>query len=157
MHTDLHAPTRRFPPWALILGAGLVLSAATSIRLAVVELRAGAPSGDLPADVLALGEVIRPAARDGNVTAAEAIAAATAVFGEVPDATVDTYLVEITDPRILGGMTGRPIWIVRYTGIEWPMPIPDIPGELAPVGADPTADTLPRFESPFAIRPRVAR
>ena len=88
----------------------------------------GAEGEPLPADVAALGTKVEPLSPDGMITAAQAIGAFEAALGPFPEADVEAYLVALTDPTVLGGLDARPLWILKYTGTDWPYPLPNAPG-----------------------------
>lgn len=117
-----------FPLSAVALVAGL---AGIAVVLAVRfngNVPTGATAESLPADVAALGMKVEPLSPNGMITADQAIGAFEAALGPFPEAKVEAYLVALTDPTVLGGLQARALWILKYTGTDWPYPLPNAPG-----------------------------
>jgi len=121
--SDTHSP--RVSITLLVVAAGLV-AGALFVRLGTA--RTGA-DGPLPADILALGTKVVPAAPDGTVSRDAALEAADLQFG-ITDFKTSAYLVDLTNPNQLGGITDRAFWIFKVEGITVPLSHPK--GENGP-------------------------
>jgi hypothetical protein len=111
----------RWTPLLLAVFATMVLASCSSAAgLSVL------PSGAAPADVAVI-PLAQPA---GTISEAAAIATARRQYGEMMDrATVTAYLVQMTDPTTLRGdapIQERPIWLIRLSGIAYPISVPPL-------------------------------
>lgn len=98
---------------ALVVVAAVLVAGALFVRLGTA--RPGA-NGSLPADILALGTRVVPAAPEGTVSQDVALQAADRQFATKGFKT-SAYLVDLTNPSLLGGITDRAFWIVKVEGI----------------------------------------
>jgi hypothetical protein len=97
---------------ALLGVAAILVAGALLFRFGTV--RPGADAA-IPADILALGTKVIPAAPGGTVSEDVAFQAADRQFG-INGYKTSAYLVDLTNPNLLGGITDRAFWIIKVEG-----------------------------------------
>ncbi|HEX5076791.1 MAG TPA: hypothetical protein VFW03_26525 [Gemmatimonadaceae bacterium] len=117
--------------WALALVFVVVVAVVVAIawRFGSADTRGGPPSepaGALPPDVANLGTKVESIPVAGKISSATAVAAFEQAMGEFPDATkVEAFLVNVTDPELSELSSGRDVWVLKYSDVAVPMPIPN--------------------------------
>ena len=112
--------------WVLVALFVAVLAVALASGQPSLPMAADEP--EIPPDVLALGTDVTAASTDGKISADEAVAALERAWGTSRDATIETYLVNLSDPSVL--IAARDVWIVKLSGVAVPFSIPDVPSGI---------------------------
>jgi hypothetical protein len=89
------------------------------------------PHVDLPEDISTAGLEAAPANIDNAIPRSQAIEIADGEYGErYEEAGTTAYLVELTIPARAEGeprINDRPVWLIRYTGLDIPVAGPVAP------------------------------
>lgn len=122
----------RFWIVSVVVGALAVLAGVgrwTTPGAAPGTAEAHAAQGELRADLEGLGLVISDTSPQGKIGRDEAVAVALREQGqEFAGGDVDAYLVRLTDPAT--AITDRDVWIVRFSGLDVEVPVPDTPSRI---------------------------
>jgi hypothetical protein len=117
---------------AWVVGA-LVVFGGTALWMASRdEPNTPAPVGpqgaqELRADLEGLGMVISDTSPEGKIGRDEAVAVALREQ-QFAGGDLDAYLVRLTDPTT--AITDRDVWIVRFSGLNIEVPVPDTPSRI---------------------------
>jgi hypothetical protein len=125
------------PALGLVLVAVVAVAVAFAWRFGSAEAGGGPPTepaGALPQDIAGLGAEVKPIAPAGKVSSATAIAAFEQAMGEFPDASkVEAFLVHVRNPEFAELSDGRDVWVLKYSDVAVPMPIPNASAVLGSV------------------------